>query len=113
MFKRNRDIILKHTDNHRLIPGGLALQMIDMAADPDNGIRDHSSKFFIMFVPQLFKMILLAVGSVENFVNQRNKKLRHFLCDRPEYIIKIVLCSVVFFSLASDSGAATMSVFPM
>ena len=26
---------------------------------------------------------------------------------------KIVLCSVVFFSLASDSGAATMSVFPM
>ena len=45
--------------------------MINMVADPDNGIRDHSSKFFIMFVPQLFKMILLAVGSVENFVNQR------------------------------------------
>ena len=70
--------------------------MINMVADPDNGIRDHSSKFFIMFVLQLFKMILLTVGSVENFVNQRNKKLRHFLCDRPEYIIKnsAVFCSV-------------------
>ncbi len=70
--------------------------MINMVADPDNGIRDHSSKFFIMFVPQLFKMILLAVGSVENFVNQRNKKLWHFLCNCPEYIIKnrAVFCSV-------------------
>ena len=70
--------------------------MINMVADPDNRIRDHSSKFFIMFVPQRFKMILLAVGSVENFVNQRNKKLRHFLCDCPEYIIKnsAVFCSV-------------------
>ena len=75
--------------------------MINMVADPDNGIRDHSSKFFIMFVPQLFKMILIAVGSVENFVNQRNQKLWHFLCNCPEYIIKnrAVFCSVFFVGI--------------
>ena len=70
--------------------------MINMVADPDNRVRDHRSEFFIVFIPQLFKWFLLAVRSVENFIDQRNQKLRHFLCDRPEYIIKnsAVFCSV-------------------
>ena len=70
--------------------------MINMVADPDNGVRDHCSEFFIVFIPQLFKGFLLTVGSVENFIDQRNQKLRHFLCDCPEYIIKnsAVFCSV-------------------
>ena len=96
MLKRNGNIVLKHTDDHRFIFGGLALQMINVAADPDNGVRDHGSEFFIMFIPQLFKGFLLTVGSVENFIDQRNQKLWHFLCNCPEYIIKnsAVFCSV-------------------
>ena len=70
--------------------------MINMVADPDNRVRDHRSEFFIVFIPQLFKWFLLAVRSVENFIDQRNQKLWHFLCTCPEYIIKnrAVFCSV-------------------
>ena len=46
--------------------------MINVAADPDNGVRDHGSEFFIVFIPQLFKGFLLTVGSVENFIDQRD-----------------------------------------
>ena len=72
MLKRNGNVVLKHPDDHRFIFGGLALQMINVAADPDNGVRDHRSEFFIVFIPQLFKGFLLTVGSVENFIDQRD-----------------------------------------
>ena len=46
--------------------------MINMVADPDNRVRDHRSEFFLVFIPQLFKGFLLTVGSVENFIDQRD-----------------------------------------
>ena len=96
MFKCNRNVVLKHPDDHRLIFGGLAFQMIYVVADPDNGVRDHGSVLFVMFVPQLFKLFLFAVRSVENFVDQRDEKLRHFLRDGSEYIVEnsAVFCRV-------------------
>ena len=62
--------------------------MVYMSTNPDNGVRDHGSVLFVMFVSQLFKLFLLAVRSVENFIDQRNEKLRHFLRNGSEYIVE-------------------------
>ena len=50
--------------------------MVYMSTNPDNGVRDHGSVLFVMFVSQLFKVFRFAVRSVENFIDQRNEKLR-------------------------------------
>ena len=70
--------------------------MVYMSTNPDNGVRDHGSVLFVMFVSQLFKLFLFAVRSMENFVDQRNEKLRHFLRNGSEYIVenRAVFCCV-------------------
>lgn len=86
--------------------------MINVIANLDNRICNHSAIFFIMFVPQLFKMFFFTVRSVEYFIDQRNQKLWHFLSNCSENIIKngaVIGC----LSLASGSEAVRMSDFSM
>lgn len=113
MFKCNRNVVLEHPDNHCPVLRGLAFQMVYMSTNPDNGVRDHGSVLFVMFVSQLFKVFLFAVRSVENFIDQRNEKLRHFCAMVRNTSSKIVLCSVVFSVSASGNEVVKMSVFPM
>ena len=96
MFKCNRNVVLEHPDNHCPVLRGLAFQMVYMSTNPDNGVRDHGSVLFVMFISQLFKVFLFAVRSMENFVDQRNEKLRHFLRNGSEYIVenRAVFCCV-------------------
>ena len=87
--------------------------MVYMSTNPDNGVRDHGSVLFVMFISQLFKVFLFAVRSMENFVDQRDEKLRHFCAMVRNTSSKIVLCSVVFSVSASGNEVVKMSVFPM
>ena len=66
--------------------------------DANDETTDHSTIFFIMFVPQLFKMFFFTVRSVEYFIDQRNQKLWHFLSNCSENIIKngaVIGCFIV------------------
>ena len=104
VLNRNRNIILEHSYNHRFVFRGLAFQMINVIANPDNRICNHSAIFFIMFVPQLFKMFFFTVRSVEYFIDQRNQKLWHFLSNCSENIIKngaVIGCFIVGIRVVS------------
>lgn len=88
MLQGNGKIIFHHSNRHIAVLFRLTLNMIDMAPNPYNRIGNHFTEFLVMLIPQLLKLLLVRVYRSENFVNQRNQKVRYLLCDCTKYIIK-------------------------
>ena len=88
MFEGNCKIIFHHPQCHISVFLGLTFYMIQSSFYPNNRIRDDLAKFFIMLIAQLFKFLILGIGSSKNLVDQWNQQKRHFLSYCPKHIIK-------------------------
>ena len=62
--------------------------MIQLIADTEIGVRDKLTRFGVVFVAVLFDWFVLGVGSMKDFVYDRDDELRHSFQHRAKHIVK-------------------------
>lgn len=88
MFNSNGKTVFHHPDSDISIPFGLAFNMVEMSVNLDDRIGNYLLESLIMFIPQLYEVLALAIIRAKYLVDQGNQQIRHFLGNGPEHIIK-------------------------